>query len=192
MQENTIELFYPTNQMAWRNWLEENHQSKQAVWVVFYRQSSEKPSITWSNAVDEALCFGWIDSKKIKIDHETSHQYFSKRKPKSTWSKVNKVKISQLLEANKMAEAGLQIIEIAKENGSWTLLDEVEALIIPDDLARELEKYPSARINFENHSKTTKKMLLQWIVLAKTATTREKRISEIAVCCEKGVKPRGF
>jgi uncharacterized protein YdeI (YjbR/CyaY-like superfamily) len=192
MQENTIELFYPTNQMAWRNWLEENHQSKQAVWVVFYRQSSEKPSITWSDAVDEALCFGWIDSKKIKIDHETSHQYFSKRKPKSTWSKVNKVKISQLLEANKMAEAGLQIIEIAKENGSWTLLDEVEALIIPDDLARELEKYPSARINFENHSKTTKKMLLQWIVLAKTATTREKRISEIAVCCEKGVKPRGF
>jgi len=192
MQENTIELFYPTNQMAWRNWLEENHQSKQAVWVVFYRQSSEKPSITWSNAVDEALCFGWIDSKKIKIDHETSHQYFSKRKPKSTWSKVNKVKIPQLMEANKMAEAGLQIIEIAKENGSWTLLDEVEALIIPDDLARELEKYPSARINFENHSKTTKKMLLQWIVLAKTATTREKRISEIAVCCEKGVKPRGF
>lgn len=192
MQENTIELFYPTNQMAWRNWLEENHQSKQAVWVVFYRQSSEKPSITWSDAVDEALCFGWIDSKKIKIDHETSHQYFSKRKPKRTWSKVNKVKIQQLMEANKMAEAGLQIIEIAKENGSWTLLDEVEALIIPDDLARELEKYPSARINFENHSKTTKKMLLQWIVLAKTATTREKRIHEIAECCEKGGKPKGF
>ena len=192
MQENTIELFYPINQMAWRNWLEENHQSKQAVWVVFYRQSSEKPSITWSNAVDEALCFGWIDSKKIKIDHETSHQYFSKRKPKSTWSKVNKAKIQQLLEANKMAEAGLQMIEIAKENGSWTLLDEVEALIIPEDLARELEKYSSARINFENHSKTTKKMLLQWIVLAKTATTREKRISEIAECCEKGVKPKGF
>lgn len=192
MQENTIELFYPTNQMAWRNWLEENHQSKQAVWVVFYRQSSEKPSITWSDAVDEALCFGWIDSKKIKIDHETSHQYFSKRKPKSTWSKVNKEKIQQLMEANKMAEAGLQIIEIAKENGSWTLLDEVEALIIPDDLARELEKYPSARINFENHSKTTKKMLLQWIVLAKTAPTREKRISEIVECCEKGVKPKGF
>jgi uncharacterized protein YdeI (YjbR/CyaY-like superfamily) len=192
MQENTIELFYPTNQMAWRNWLEQNHQSKQAVWVVFYRQSSEKPSITWSDAVDEALCFGWIDSKKIKIDHETSHQYFSKRKLKSTWSKVNKVKIQQLLEANKMAEAGLQIIEIAKENGSWTLLDEVEALIIPDDLARELEKYPSARINFENHSKTTKKMLLQWIVLAKTIITREKRINEIAECCEKGVKPKGF
>lgn len=192
MQENTIELFYPTNQMAWRNWLEENHQSKQAVWVVFYRQSSEKPSITWSDAVDEALCFGWIDSKKIKIDHETSHQYFSKRKPKSTWSKVNKVKIRQLMEVNKMAEAGLQIIEIAKENGSWTLLDEVEALIIPDDLARELEKYSSARINFENHSKTTKKMLLQWIVLAKTIITREKRISEIVECCEKGVKPKGF
>jgi uncharacterized protein YdeI (YjbR/CyaY-like superfamily) len=192
MQENTIELFYPTNQMAWRNWLEENHQSKQAVWVVFYKQSSDKPSITWSDAVDEALCFGWIDSKKIKIDHETSHQYFSKRKPKSTWSKVNKVKVEQLMEANKMTEAGLQIIEIAKKNGSWTLLDEVEALIIPEDLARELEKYPSARINFENHSKTTKKMLLQWIVLAKTTTTREKRINEIATCSEEGIKHKGF
>lgn len=90
MQE--IEVFYPESNTVWREWLEKNHHSNQAVWLVFYSKSSKKKSITWNEGVDVALCFGWIDSKKIKIDEETSHQFFSKRKQQSTWSKINKEK----------------------------------------------------------------------------------------------------
>jgi len=118
------EIFYPTSQAAWRQWLEANHSSKQAVWLVFYTAASEKPSITWSDAVDEALCFGWIDSKVVRIDAETRHQYFSRRKPKSTWSKVNKEKIPRLIEDGRMTQAGLESIAVAKQNGWWTILDE--------------------------------------------------------------------
>lgn len=103
--------------------MQENHISKQAVWLVFYNKKSDKKSITWSDAVDEALCFGWIDNKKISIDKETSYQFFCKRKPKSTWSKINKEKIELLIEQGIMTELGLAIIETAKQHGSWTILD---------------------------------------------------------------------
>ncbi|GEM59248.1 YdeI/OmpD-associated family protein [Flavobacterium columnare] len=94
MQKKEIEIFYPTSQTMWRKWLQENHLSKQAVWLVFYNKKSEIKSITWSDAVDEALCFGWIDSKKISIDKETSHQFFSKRKPKALGRKSTKKKLN--------------------------------------------------------------------------------------------------
>src|SRR5690606_23479809 len=93
------DIFYPASPAAWRKWLQKNHLSKEAVWVVFYTKSSGKKTITWSEAVDVALCFGWIDSKKIKIDEETSHQFFSKRKSTGTWSKINKLKVQQLIES---------------------------------------------------------------------------------------------
>ncbi|GGE96291.1 Uncharacterized conserved protein YdeI, YjbR/CyaY-like superfamily, DUF1801 family [Chishuiella changwenlii] len=173
------EVFYPTSQIAWREWLEKNHLSKQSVWVVFYSKKSEKNSITWSEAVDVALCFGWIDSKKIKIDEETSHQFFSKRKPKSTWSKVNKQKIQFLIESGLMKQAGLDSIEIAKQNGSWTILDEVEELIIPTDLEKAFEKHKDSKTYFLSLSKSVRKMMLASLVLAKRPETRQKRIEEI-------------
>jgi len=120
-----IDIFYPETIADWRKWLMENSDIKQAVWVIFYKQASDFPSITWSDAVDEALCFGWIDSKKIKIDDQKSYHYFGKRKPNSTWSKINE---------NKMALSGLQSVQQAKKNGSWNLLDDVEELILPYDL----------------------------------------------------------
>ena len=106
MQKDEIEIFYPASQAEWRLWLQQNHFSKKAVWLVFYNKKSKNKSITWSDVVDEALCFGWIDSKKISIDKETSHQFFSKRKPKSTWSKINKNKVEKLIEQGLMKEAG--------------------------------------------------------------------------------------
>lgn len=131
MSANENEIFYPTSQSEWREWLQENHVSKQAVWVVFYNKNSSKPSISWSEAVDVALCFGWIDSKKIAVDKESSHQFFSKRKPKGTWSKINKQKVEKFIAEGLMSELGLSVIENAKQNGSWTILDEVEELIVP-------------------------------------------------------------
>jgi len=107
MLNEEVEVFYPESPAAWRKWLKKNHLKKQAVWVVFYTKASKKPSVSWSEAVDVALCFGWIDSKKIKIDHEASHQFFSRRKTNSTWSKINKEKVRKLMDAGLMASAGL-------------------------------------------------------------------------------------
>lgn len=190
MNKEEIEIFYPTSQTAWRLWLQNNHNSKQSVWLVFYKKTSTKPSISWSNAVDEALCFGWIDSKKITINNEKSHQFFSKRKPKSTWSKINKEKVLQLTEAGKMSKAGFEIIEAAKQNGSWTILDEVEELIIPEDLKTALKTKINAMDFFLSLSKSVRKQYLQWLLFAKRQETREKRITEIVDLADKKQKPK--
>lgn len=142
--------------------------------------------------MDVALCYGWIDSKKIKIDPETSHQFFSRRKAKSTWSKINKEKISKLVESGLMAQAGLNSIEIAKQNGSWTLLDEVEALTVPEDLNQALTAKPGAKEFFEGLSKSVRKMMLAWLLFAKRPETRQNRIDEIAELASKGQKPKQF
>ncbi|MBC7451582.1 MAG: hypothetical protein H7259_08860, partial [Cytophagales bacterium] len=131
MQEKEIETFCPTSQTDWRKWLQKNHRSKQSVWLICYKKNSDKPTIGWSEIVDEALCFGWVDGKRKSIDHETFIQFLCKRKASSTWSKVNKAKIIRLIESGLMTQAGLECIEKAKQNGSWTLLDDVEELTIP-------------------------------------------------------------
>ncbi len=190
MNETTV--FYPKTKQEWREWLKENHEKEQNVWVVFYKKASGKPTITWSESVDEALCFGWIDSKKISIDSEKSHQFFSKRKAKSTWSKINKDKVDRLIAGGLMTKAGLESIELAKQNGSWTILDTVDALIIPDDLEKALAKYPEAMDFFLGLSKSIKKIMLYWLVSAKRPETREKRIAEIAEAAAKQKKPNQF
>lgn len=192
MQEKNIEIFYPTSQAAWRQWLQEHHTSKQSVWLVQYTKASAKPTISWSEAVDVALCFGWIDSKKVSIDKETSHQFFSKRKAKSTWSKINKDKVERLITDGLMTEAGLHCIEIAKQNGSWTILDEVETLQIPPDLAAAFESREGVNDFFLNLSKSVRKSMLQWIILAKRPETRQKRIDEIAELAAQKMKPKQF
>lgn len=179
MESTEIEIFCPTNQQEWRQWLEENHGSKQAVWLVYYKKKAQMPTISWSEAVDEALCFGWIDSTAKPIDEHTYKQFFTKRKHKSVWSKVNKNKIEQLIKNGLMAEAGHKIIEIAKQNGSWTILDDVEALIIPEDLEIEFQKNSGLKEIFLSLSKSVRKAYLYRLILAKQTETRQKRIKEI-------------
>lgn len=189
---NETEIFYPANQVEWRQWLEKNHLSKQSVWLVFYSKSSERPSFSWSEAVDVALCFGWIDSKKIKIDNHTAHQFFSKRKPQSTWSKINKEKVRKLIEEGLMTQAGFDVIEAAKQNGSWTILDEVEELIIPNDLEKAFKKHKGSKEYFLSLSKTVRKMMLTSLILARKPETRQKRIDEIAELAGQKKKPKQF
>lgn len=179
MEQDEIALFYPATTAEWRDWLVENHATKKGVWVVMYKKSSQKPSITWSEAVDEALCFGWIDSTKKKMGEDACCQFFGRRRPTSTWSKVNKTKVAQLLAQNLMTEAGLKSIEVAKENGSWIILDEVEELIVPTDLQVELNANPLVKQCYEKWSKSMKKVVLQRLVMAKRPETRTKRIQEI-------------
>jgi len=189
---DNLDIFYPEDPEQWRDWLIENHTREKGIWVLQYNKKSEKPTISWSDAVDEALCFGWIDSLKKKLDDESSIQYFGKRKPKSTWSKINKQKIERLTAENRMSQAGSDIIQVAKENGSWEILDSVEELLIPDDLAVELSNRENATEFFNSLSRSVKKMLLQWLVLAKRPETRLKRILEIAEAAEKKLKPKQF
>lgn len=192
--QSTIEheIFYPKNVSEWREWLTENHKLKYAVWVVFHTKTSGKPTLSWSDAVDVALCFGWIDSKKIKVGATTSHQFFSKRKPKSNWSKINKEKIEQLIANGQMTQAGLEAVEIAKQNGSWTYLDPVENLIIPTDLDEALAKLDGAKDYFMSLSKSNKKIILYWILSAKREETRTKRIQEVVQAATQQKKPKQF
>ena len=190
MIKEVPEIFYPTNQKEWRQWLKKYHASKQSVWLVYYKKETNKPTISWSDAVDEALCFGWIDSKKVSVDKETSHQFFSKRKAKSTWSKINKAKIEKLTANGLMMQAGLDSIEIAKQNGSWTILDDVEELIIPKDLEKAFKSKSGSKDFFLSLSKSVKKVVLQWLVLAKKTETRQKRINEIAERSFQKLRPR--
>lgn len=189
---NDIEEYCPSDKQDWRKWLELNHNKKKAVWLIFYKKKSPSHNLSWSDSVDEALCFGWIDSTKKTIDEERFIQYFSKRKPTSIWSKVNKDKVDYLISTNLMQESGYKTIEIAKENGSWNILDEAEAFIVPEDLIKEFNKRKGALAYYESLSKSDKKNLLVWIVLAKRAETKQKRIIEIAENASKNLKPKQF
>lgn len=187
-----VEEICPSSREEWRNWLELHHEEKEAVWLVFYKKSSPNFNLSWSESVDESLCFGWIDSTKKTIDKERFKQYFSKRKPKSNWSKVNKDKVKNLIDQRLMKEAGFKSIEVAKKNGSWTILDTVERLEIPEDLEKELRKQKGAMQYFESLNKSSKKTLLYWLVSAKRDNTRNKRISEIVNNASLQMKPKQF
>lgn len=186
------EDYCPCDKKDWRKWLELNHKKKEAVWLIFYKKKSPKHNLSWSESVDEALCFGWIDSIKRTIDNTKYKQYFSKRKEKSNWSKVNKEKVKHLIDQGLMAEEGYKSIEIAKENGSWTILDDVEALVIPEDLTAEFANYKGSMEYFDSLSKSVKKILLHWVVSAKRNETRQKRILEIVENASKNLKPKQF
>ena len=190
--EKEIEKFYPKSRQEWREWLQDNHDKKQSVWLIYYKKKSNIPTVIYSEAVDEALCFGWIDSKSKPIDEHKFMQFFSRRKPNSVWSRVNKEKIERLTNEGLMTKAGYEIIEIAKQNGSWTILDEAEALVIPDDLDKEFQKRKNAKEYFLSLSRSDKRNILQWLVLAKRQETREKRIAEIVELADKNQKPKQF
>ncbi|WP_289039947.1 YdeI/OmpD-associated family protein [uncultured Zobellia sp.] len=186
------EIYCPANQQEWRKWLEKNHQQKNSVWLVIHKKNTANTNLSWSQAVDHALCFGWIDSTKRTIDAERYKQYFCKRKAVSNWSKINKEKITSLTKKGLMTQAGHKSIAIAKANGSWTILDTVEALEIPADLAEELKKRKGATEFFVALSKSGKKQLLYWVISAKRKETRQKRIQEIAENAGKNQKPKQF
>lgn len=185
-------LFYPKSLAQWRQWLELHHASESSVWLVCNVKKSGLPVLAWSDLVDVALCYGWIDSTRKTIDDTRYRQLFSKRRPTSTWSKMNKAKVQRLLDQGAMKQPGLQAIETAKQNGSWVILDDVEALIIPDDLEAAFLKHPDAKAYFLSLSKSVRKMMLQWVTLAKRPETRKKRVNEIAVCSGNQQKPKQF
>lgn len=183
-------LFYFRNAEEWRNWLHDNHESSTGIELIFYRVSSETESMRWEEAVQVALCYGWIDSTVRKLDDERRKQVFGPRKDKSVWSKVNKNYIEKLIAENLMHESGLRKIEIAKQNGSWTSLDHVENLVIPDDLQKAFNRNKKALDNFSKFSFSYRKSYLYWLNHAKRQETRNARIEEIIKLCAANLKSR--
>ncbi len=176
--DNQLETFHATDRKQWREWLEKNHHISLGVWLIYYKVKSGKPSIRYSEAVKEALCFGWIDSKVKSLDSERYMQIFTPRKPKSVWSKLNKQYIEELIEQGLMTPLGIEKIEAAKQDGSWHKLDAIEELIIPTDLKQALEANETANRYFEAFSNSSKKNILFWIESAKRPETRLRRIEQ--------------
>lgn len=145
-----------------------------------YKKATGKPRFAYEEAVEEALCFGWVDSKGNKLDSERSMLWFAPRKPGTGWSRPNKQRVERLIETGQMAPAGLAKVEAAKKDGTWNLLDGVESLEIPPDLQKELDANPAASQYFEAFPRSIKRGILEWILHAKKPETRARRIEETA------------
>lgn len=186
------QTFHAQSRQQWRDWLALHASEEKGLWLIIYKKDSGVPSVYYPEAVDEALCFGWIDSKPNKRDNKSYYQYFSPRNPKSNWSRVNKEKVDRLLKAGLMANPGLAMIKLAKETGTWNALDEVEALIVPQDLAEAFSQYPEAASSFDAFPPSVKRGILEWIFHAKRANTRAKRIEETASKAQKNIRANQF
>jgi uncharacterized protein YdeI (YjbR/CyaY-like superfamily) len=181
-------LFKDRNE--WRQWLEENHQTEQEVWLVYYKVHTGKKSVRQAEAVEEALCFGWIDSLVKRIDDEKYMQKYTPRREGSNWSLSNKRRVKKLIESGKMTPAGLEKIEQAKQDGSWNRLDEFDKqLAVPSDLKAALEENKEAKKNFANFTLSQRNQYLWWLKSAKRTETKERRIREIVRRAENNIKP---
>lgn len=170
--------FHPLSRREWREWLAENHEKSEGIWFVYFKKAANKPRVTYDEAVEEALCFGWIDSVPRKVDDERSKLLFTPRKRKSVWSKLNKERIEKLVKNGLMTEVGLQKIEAAKADGSWNALDASDELKIEKDLREAFKQNKQAKANFEKFPASVKRGILYWIYSAKTEATRAERIEK--------------
>ena len=162
------------NREEWRRWLEEYHDSASEVWLVYYKKHVEKKSIQYEEAVEEALCFGWIDSKVKTIDDEQYMQRYTPRQDGSNWSESNKRRVRKLIETGQMTPAGMAKIDLAKRDGSWERLDDIDREItVPEDLEAALALNPAAKENFDNFPPSSQKQYLWWLKSAKKTATRE-------------------
>lgn len=188
MSDAPANSVHPLSRAEWRDWLTANHGRPDGVWLVTYKKATGKPRIDYDEAVEEALCFGWIDSKPNALDDERSLLWFAPRKPKTNWSALNKQRAQAMMAAGLMMPAGLARIESARADGSWSALDGVELLEIPDDLRTELAGYPMAEAHFDAFPRSAKRGILEWILNARTAETRQKRIKETARLADDNIR----
>lgn len=186
------EIVYAPDRGTWRTWLKTNHKKKTAAWLLFYKAASGKKYVSYPDAVEEALCFGWIDSKKMKLDDERSIQFFSPRSPRSNWSKLNKDRVAKLIAQRKMTSAGMATITLAKEKGTWDALNEVEQTIVPEDLAAAFEPHKKALTNFNAFPRSSRMIILGWIHSAKTPGTRNKRIEETVTLAADNIRAHHY
>lgn len=166
------------NREEWRTWLDKNGIVEKSAWLIIYRKDTTTASVYYDEAVEEALCFGWIDSVANKRDADSFYLYFAKRKPSSKWSKANRERVAKLEVQGLLKPEGIAAIDLAKKNGTWDALKEVEALIIPADMQELFDKNKKAYANFMAFPPSTIRGILEWILNAKRPETRLKRINQ--------------
>ena len=186
----SLEQVYVADRDAWRRWLAAHHATSPGIWLVFDKKSSRPDRLAYAHAVEEALCYGWIDSTVRTLDDARYVQLMTPRKPKSTWSRSNKERVERLTAEGLMAAPGLASIERAKANGSWVSLDAVEALVVPPDLAKALRALPGAAANFAGFSPSARKGYLHWVRQAVRPETRAQRIAHVAQLAAANQKSR--
>ncbi len=170
----------PDSVQEWREWLATHHTRPTGVWLVTWRAGSGAPQIGYDESVEQALCFGWVDSRERTLDDRRTMLWFAPRKARSGWARSNKRRIERLTAAGLMEPAGLALVEAAKADGSWTLLDAVEDLVVPDDLAAAFDSAPPARVHGEAFPRSVRRSILEWIVLARRPETRARRVAVTA------------
>lgn len=173
-------LVHADDRATWHAWLEANHASAKGAWLVTWRPSSGHPTLDYEGAIEEALCFGWVDSTGGTVDAQRGKLYFAPRKPRSVWAATNKARVERLIRDGRMAPAGLAAIERAQANGWWEILDAPERLEVPDDLAAALAGLPNAAANFAAFPASARKMALSWVAIAIRPDTRAARIAKVA------------
>ena len=174
----------------WRAWLEENHDTAEGVWVVTFKQHVKDKHVPWPDVVQEALCFGWIDGRTRRVDDDRTSIYVTRRKAGSIWSAINKAHIDELEHNGLMTESGRALVDQAKADGSWAFLDDIDALIEPDDLERALDESATARTFWDEEvPDSAKRRVLYDIKVAKTDSTRQKRIERYVDRCRRKERP---
>lgn len=191
-EHNGAPALYAKTRKDWRKWLEKNYQEKNAVWLIIYHKGSGTPSATYDEAVEEAICFGWIDSIAHKRDGESRYQFFAQRKPKSNWSRANRARAEQMIAAGLMMPSGQAMIDLAKTSGTWDALTDVQNAVIPDDLQQLLDQNKTAKANFLAFPPSSKRIILEWILNAKKPETRQKRIKETVDLATNNIKANHY
>jgi uncharacterized protein YdeI (YjbR/CyaY-like superfamily) len=176
---------------TWRAWLEANHATASGAWLVTWRSRSGRQGLDYEAAIEEALSVGWVDSTGGRVDDERGKLYFAPRKPRSVWAATNKARVERLIAEGRMMPAGLAAIERAKANGSWEILDSVERLEVPDDLAIALAADAQAAANFAAFPPSARKMMLGWVAQARRPETRAARVETIAVAAARNERAVG-
>ena len=178
MSPDDKEVLVPPSRSGWRRWLASNSERQEGLWVVYPKKTSRLDGPLYDDLVEEALCFGWIDSRVRRVDDGRIMQWFSPRRRGGVWSAVNKERIARLIASGEMTERGQAAIDQAKADGSWSQNDDVDALIVPPDLRTAFQAVPDAEAAYEALSNSAKKQYLWWIHSAKRPATRAGRIAE--------------
>jgi uncharacterized protein YdeI (YjbR/CyaY-like superfamily) len=184
----SLSSFYAKDRAAWRRWLKANHKKEKNVWLILHKKNSNTPSVTYVEAVEESLCFGWIDSVANKRDADSFLLYFAVRKSGGVWSKINKGRIERLIKDGLMMPEGQRRIDEAKDDGSWSKLDPIEDNKIPAVLKKALSKNKKALKHFEAFPPSARKHICQWVISAKREETLKKRIEETVTLAEKNIR----
>lgn len=175
---NTLpNTLYAADTTAWRDWLDRHGTTERSVWLVIHHKDSGTPSVGYRDAIEHALCFGWVDSKSVRNDDASSLLRFTPRNPRSSWAATNRVRAQRLIDAGLMRPAGQAMIDLAKRTGRWDVLGAVGNGGVPDDLRELLEADPVARRHFEAFPPSATRLILEWILTAKRPETRERRIA---------------